>query len=128
MARHFLSLYLLIVVTLAAVSWGQDRLLQAYSAQEPADDRALAVAVLIVQNELRNLPAQQWRSAISDIGEKSGVDMELFALPEIAGRETLAKLKRGEIAHMQAAGESWALKQLNEDFVFALKTVAPDTG
>ena len=31
MARHFLQLYLLIVVTLAAVSWGQERLWETYS-------------------------------------------------------------------------------------------------
>ena len=39
MTRHFLGLYLLIVMTLAAVSWGQDELLQRYSTQEAPEER-----------------------------------------------------------------------------------------
>ena len=43
MARHFLGLYLLIVFTLAVVSWSQDRLLQAYSGTDTAEDKPVAV-------------------------------------------------------------------------------------
>jgi len=128
MARHFLSLYLLIVLTLIAVSWGQDKLLQTYSSQGAADEKSLAVAMFAFENQLHGVPADQWKRFVADSSSKSGVDMELFAAADIAGRETLAKLKHGEISYMQsAAGVPWALKQLNDDYVLALRTSEPDT-
>src|SRR3984957_5188110 len=128
MTRHFLGLYLLIVFTLAAVSWGQDKHTQTYRNHDSADDRALGVAVLAVQHQLRNEPAGEWKHVIADSAAKSGVDMELFTKADIAGNETLDKLKHGAIAYMQAAdGESWALKQLNDDYVLALRAAEPET-
>jgi two-component system, OmpR family, sensor kinase len=128
MTRHFLGLYMLIVCTLAAVSWGQDKLLQSYSNHDSADDRPLGVAVLALQNQLRNEPVREWKHVIADSAARSGVDMELFTKADIAGNETLDKLKHGSIAYMQAAdGESWALKQLNDDYVLALRAVEPET-
>ena len=126
MARHFLPLYLLIVLTLAAVSWGQDKILQTYSNRDPADDRSLDVAVVTLQSQLRNVPVSEWKQVVANTAAKSGVDMELFATTDIAGSETLDKLKRGAIAYMQAArGESWALKQLDDNHVLAIKSVEP---
>jgi hypothetical protein len=125
-ARHFLPLYLLIVFTLAAVSWGQDKILQSYGSHDSADDRSLGVAVAAMQNQLQNLPAGEWKRFVADTAAKTGVDMELFTMADITGNETLDKLKRGAIAYMQAArGESWALKQLNDDYVLALKSAEP---
>src|SRR5712672_2504498 len=128
MARHFLSLYLLIVLTLTAVSWGQDKLLQTYGSQSPADEKSLAVAMFALENQLHGIPTDQWKRFIAGSSAKAGADMELFATTDIAGRGTLAKLKRGEIPYMQSAtGESWALKQLNDDYVLALKSSEPET-
>jgi two-component system OmpR family sensor kinase len=126
-ARHFLSLYLLIVVTLAAVSWGQDKLLQTYSGQTTAGDKPQAVALLALESQLRGVPASQWKPVLAGLAAKAGAGMELFAESDIAGQETLEKLKRGQIAYMQsAAGESWALKQIDGDHVLALKSADPD--
>src|ERR1700691_4484136 len=126
MARHFLGLYLLVVLALAAVSWGQDKLLQAYGAREGSDDRVLAVALSAVENRLQNAPASEWRHLVEGISAKTGGDFELFAATDIAGRETLDKLKLGEVAYLQGkAGEAWALKQLNNDYVLAFKSAAP---
>jgi two-component system OmpR family sensor kinase len=128
MARHFLGLYLLIVITLAFVSWGQDKLLQAYANHDTADDRSLGIALYSLESQLRNQPVEQWKRVVSDTAAKSGADMELFTTADIAGNKTLAKLKHGAIAFMQTAqGESWALKQLNDDYVLALKHIEPDT-
>jgi two-component system OmpR family sensor kinase len=130
MARHFLSLYLLIVVTLTAASWGQDKLLQAYGSQGAADEKSLAVAMFAFENQLHGVPVDRWKRFVADSSAKTGVDMELFATTDIAGRETLAKLKRGEISYMQSGsggGESWALKQLDDDYVLALKSSEPET-
>src|SRR5271155_895838 len=110
MARHFLSLYLLIVLTLAAVSWGQDKLLQSSSSQGSADDKSPALAMSLIENQLRGVPVDEWRHFIAAAAAKSGVAMELFTTTDIAGRGTLDKLKSGNIAYMQsAAGDSWAL-------------------
>jgi two-component system OmpR family sensor kinase len=127
MARHFLGLYLLVVLTLAAVSWGQDKLLQAYGARDVSDDRALAVALSAVENQLQSAPVSEWKHLVDGISAKSGGGFELFATTDIAGRETLDQLKRGQIAYMEAAaGEPWAMKQLNKDYVLAFKSQAPE--
>jgi two-component system OmpR family sensor kinase len=127
MARHFLGLYLLIVLTLAAVSWGQDKLLQAYGARDVSDDRVLAVALSAVESQLQSAPASEWKHLVDGISAKTGGGFELFAATDIAGRETLDQLKRGKIAYMEsAAGEPWAMKQLNKDYVLAFKSQAPE--
>src|SRR5580658_527669 len=126
MARHFIGLYLLIVLTLAAVSWGQDKLLQAYGSRDVSDDRVLAAALSAVESQLRSAPASEWRHLVDGISAKTGGGFELFAATDIAGRETLDRLKLGQIAYMQGmAGEAWALKQLDNDHVLALRSAAP---
>jgi two-component system, OmpR family, sensor kinase len=128
MARHFLGLYLLIVLTLAALSWGQDKLLLAYDAQDVADDRALAAALAVVESRLQSAPAGEWKHLVDAISANTGGGFELFATTDIAGRGTLDALKDGKIAYMQAAaGETWALKQLDKNWVLAFKSQAPET-
>jgi two-component system, OmpR family, sensor kinase len=128
MTRHFLGLYVLIVLTLAAVSWGQDKLLQAYGARDVADERVLAAALSAVESQLQSAPASDWKRLVDGISAKTGGAFELFATTDIAGRETLQQLQRGKIAYMEAAaGEPWAMKQLNKDYVLAFKSPAPET-
>jgi two-component system OmpR family sensor kinase len=126
MARHFLGLYLLIVFTLAIVSWGQDRLLQAYSSADAADDRPVAIAMATLADRLHGVPPDKWRDVVTGVAARTGVDMELFATGDIAGDETLEKLKHGDIAYMEAAaGDSWALRRLDADHVLAIKSGGP---
>jgi signal transduction histidine kinase len=126
MARHFLGLYLLIVFTLAVVSWGQDRLLQAYSSADAADDRPVAIAMATLADRLHGVPPDKWRDVVTGVASRTGVDMELFATGDIAGDETLKKLKHGDIAYMEAAkGDSWALRRLDADYVLAIKSNGP---
>lgn len=126
MVRHFLGLYLLIVFTLAVVSWGQDRLLRAYSSTDAADDRPIAIAMSSLADRLHGEPPEKWRDIITGVAARTGVDMELFATRDIAGDETLAKLAHGAIAYMEAAGgDSWALRGLDADYVLAIKSAAP---
>ena len=115
MARHFLGLYLLIVLALAAISWGQDKLLQAYGARDVADDRAPAAALTVVEAQLQSAPTTEWKHLVDGISAKTGGGFELFETTDIAGSETLDRLKHGKIAYMEAAtGERWALKQLDK--------------
>jgi two-component system OmpR family sensor kinase len=127
MIRQFLGLYLLIVITLAAVSWGQDRLLQAYGADDLLDERSQAVALSAVGDRLASLPAAEWKGAVARSSAATGVRLELFKSGDIAGAETLAKLRAGQIAYLSAArGESWALRQIDADTVLALEVLVPD--
>jgi two-component system OmpR family sensor kinase len=127
MARHFLGLYLLIAGTLAAVSWAQDALLQIYSRPNAVDDAPLSLAFAVVRARLRELPEAQWKSEVATLAASSGIDMELFSSADIAGRQTLDKLARGEITHMQgSARRSWTLKQLDARHVLALEFVEAD--
>jgi two-component system OmpR family sensor kinase len=125
--RHFLGLYLLIVLTLAAVSWGQDRLLLLYGAEDPLDERAQAVALRAISAHLLNLPPDDWRPALAKIAAQSGVALELFARSDITGEDTVADLAEGRVAYLRRAnGESWALHELPDGEVLALESTEPD--
>lgn len=127
MARHFLGLYLLIAATLAAASWAQDALLRLYTRTDAVEDVPMALAVSIVKARLRELPEAQWKTEVTALAATSGIDMELFSVADLAGRQTLNRLARGGIAHMQESGQQpWALKELDDGHVLALKSVESD--
>jgi two-component system, OmpR family, sensor kinase len=126
MVRHFLGLYLLIVCTLAVVSWGQDRFLQAYGNGDPGDERPVAIAMAALADHLHDVPPERWHDVVSGVATRTGVGMELFATRDIAGDATLARLKRGDIAYMESgSGDSWALRRLDDNYVLAIKSVEP---
>lgn len=126
MARHFLGLYLLVVVTLAVVSWGQDRLYQIYSKPDAADNRPLATAMVILTDRLHAAPPDSWSALIADVARRTGIDVELLATNEIAGADTLQKLRRGENAYMGSShGDSWVLKLIDDNHVLALRSRDP---
>jgi len=123
MARHFLGLYLLIAATLAVVSWGQDRLLQAYSGPDTAEEKSTAAIVTVLADRLQEAPAGSWKTRMADIAVRTGLDMEIFAAADIAGGDTLQRLSRGENAYMRSSGgDSWVLKRIDNDHVLALKS------
>ncbi len=125
MARHFLGLFLLIVLTLAAVSWGEDQLLQMYGGQDSAGDRSQAVALEALKARLGDVPQDQRRDVLAAIAASSGGKFELFAKRDVVGRRILDELERGSIAYMQdAAGRQWALKALDADSVLAFEYAA----
>jgi signal transduction histidine kinase len=122
MARHFLWLYLLIILTLAIVSWGQDQLLQAYSSPDSVYEKSIAVAVVAVADRLRETPPDSWKAHLASIGTQTGTDIEVFATGEIAGADTLERLNRGENAYMRSgAGDAWILRRIDAGHVLALK-------
>lgn len=128
MARHFLGLYLLIVLTLAVVSWGQDRVLQAYSSPDPVDEKALAVAMTAIADRLHEVPVETWRAQLASLTARTGIDADVFANGEIAGADTLARLSRGGSAYMRSsAGDSWVMRRIDSGHVLALKSSAPAT-
>jgi two-component system, OmpR family, sensor kinase len=126
MGRHFLQLYLLIVLTLAAVSWGQERLWEAYSRQTEGTE-SQAAALAIVDEQLRPVARENRQSVVASLAQNTGVDLELFDLNDIAGDDTLARLTRGELAYMRAGEKDWLLRRLPDDGrVLALRYDAPE--
>lgn len=127
MARHFLSLYLLIFATLAGVSYVQDKLWQLYSPAATAEDRPLILAAAAVNLELQRHPVDQWKQTVAEFAKTSEADMDLLGLSDTAGNDILAMLKNRGVAQLRAAGQIWFLKQIDKDNVLAIKTADPDT-
>src|SRR5712671_3152373 len=127
MARHFIRLYLLVVLAIAAVSWTQERLWVAYSSQNFETDASVAALLRELKRELLAVPSEQREAALATLAANAKLDMELLARNEITGDKVLAKLARGEVAFMQAGpGESWFLKQLDAQTVLALQYHEPE--
>jgi two-component system, OmpR family, sensor kinase len=126
MARHFLQLFALIVLTLAAASWGQDWVLQSYGGQESSDDHFFAIAAATLADDLRREAPADWPEHVARLARAGHVDMELFSTSEIAGGETLASLRHGRTAYMRASGgDSWALRQVDGEHVLAVRAKEP---
>lgn len=133
MARHFLTLYLLIVLTLAAASWGQERLWEAYAGraygEAMADDPAQAAVLTIVEQQLLTVPTAERRRFVADLADRTGIDLELFDFVDIVGADTQARLARGEAAYMNSAdGRTWMLHRLDDGGVLAFRYAAPEAG
>jgi two-component system, OmpR family, sensor kinase len=134
MARHFLQLYLLIVITLAAVSWGQTRLWEMYSGPEEgaaADDQPQVATLKVVDEQLRAIPREQRQKFVADLAKRTGADLELFDSQDIAGSETHERLERGEVAHLHAGEKDWLLRRLSDEsrvLVFRYASPVADRG
>jgi signal transduction histidine kinase len=128
MTRHFLQLYALIVLTLAAVSWAQDRLWQGYSSPDAAQNPSQIAVLQVVRAQLRGLAEERWPDFLSSLSRSSGVDLELLAPSDIVGEDTLARLASGEFAQMRAAdGETWLMMQASERSIVAFRYRSGDS-
>ena len=133
MTRQFLKLYLLIVVTLIAASWGQEQIAGAYAADAAsiAEDHPAQTALLkLVAAQLLDVPEQDRSARLAAIVAKTGAQLDLLELHDIAGAHVLAKLQAGKPALMFASdGRSWLLQRLAQtDQVLAFNyepTLAP---
>jgi signal transduction histidine kinase len=119
MTRHFLQLYLLIVATLIIASWGQDQLLHASARRDATSavtDGLAEIAVLkVTADQLRDVPRTDRPAFVAELALRTRVALDLFDIHDIAGPQTLVRLKRAEPAFMQAAGgERWLLYPLND--------------
>src|SRR5262245_35171194 len=101
MARHFLQLYLLIVVALAGVGVAEEYLWRAYgrlSAEETAtENRAEAAVLRVIEQQIAATPPAERAAAVAAIAANSGVDLDLFDDADLAGGDTLERLRRGEL-------------------------------
>lgn len=126
MVRHFLGLYLLVVLTLAVTSWGQDAILRRYGTQDAGEDRAATLALAALRAGLARVPVAERAGYLRALPSIDGLRVELLAQRDVTGRGVLEKLARGEVAQLAGAGESWTLTQLDSDTILALHLAEPD--
>jgi two-component system, OmpR family, sensor kinase len=112
MTRHFLTLYLSIVVVLAAVSWGQERLWQSYGADAKASEMPQAGVLTLLAWQLQGVPGDRRTAFVDDIARDTGLDLELLDPQDVAG----ASLATGRPTIMDGAdGRVWILQRLQQD-------------
>jgi two-component system OmpR family sensor kinase len=115
---------LLIASTLAAVSWGEDRLFQAFGNADGGDEKTLNVAIALFAERLAALPAGERGAMVASLAAQTGTQIELLKPADIAGAETLARLEHGDVARMRTeSGENWALKRVDGDGVLAFESL-----
>jgi two-component system OmpR family sensor kinase len=117
MGHHFLRLYLSIVITLAAVSWGQDQLWRVYGdrAQARSDSPPEAAVLAVVEQQLRDVPDAHKAGVVTEIARRTGFDLELLEPQDIAGAADITALAKGRAALMSAAdGRVWVLQRVED--------------
>ena len=114
MTRYFLTLYLSIVIVLAAVSWGQERLWQSYGGSQ-ASELPQAGVLAIVGRQLQTVPNAQRADFVAAAARDTGLDLELLEPQDVAGTGEIAGLARGKPVLMSGAdGRSWILQRLEQ--------------
>jgi two-component system, OmpR family, sensor kinase len=116
MTRHFLTLYLSIVIVLAAVSWGQERLWQSYGGGAQESELPQASVLAILGRQLQAVPAERRADFVAEAARGTGLDLELLEPQDVAGAGAIAGLARGKPILMSGAdGRSWVLQRLEQD-------------
>ena len=116
MARHFLTLYIAIVITLAAVSWGQERLWLAYGAGAHASEVPQAAVLAVLERQLASVPGEQRASVVADVARDTGLDVELLEAQDVAGVAEIPALAGGKPVLLDGAdGRAWVLQRLEPD-------------
>jgi len=111
---------------LAVVSWGQDRLLQAYSGPDTAEDKSTAAVIVCPRGSAAGSAGGELETP--DRGQsrgRTGLDMEIFASGEIAGPGHAGEPepRRETPTCALPRGESWVLKSgSTTTIVLALKS------
>ena len=116
MTRHFLTLYLSIVIVLAAVSWGQERLWQSYGGGAAERVAASERARDSRSDSCKQCRASSARSFVADAARDTGLDLELLEPQDVAGAAAIAGLANGKPVLMDGAdGRAWVLQRLEQD-------------
>jgi two-component system, OmpR family, sensor kinase len=116
MTRHFLTLYLSIVIVLAAVSWGQERLWQSYGGGAQQSDLPQAGVLVLLDQQLQAVPREQRADFVADAARDTGLDLELLETQDVAGAGEIAGFASGKPVLMEGAdGRSWVLRRIEQD-------------
>jgi two-component system, OmpR family, sensor kinase len=115
MTRHFLTLYLSIVIVLAAVSWGQERLWQSYGGGAQSE-LPQANVLKLLDGQLQAVPREQRADLVANAARDTGLDLELLEPQDVAGAAAIGGLANGKPVLMDGAdGRSWVLQRVEQD-------------
>jgi len=115
MTRHFLTLYLSIVIVLAAVSWGQERLWQSYGGSVQTD-LPQADVLKLLDGQLQAVPREQRADLVANAARDTGLDLDLLEPQDVAGAAAIGGLANGKPVLMDGAdGQSWVLQRVGQD-------------
>jgi two-component system OmpR family sensor kinase len=122
MARHFLTLYIAIVITLAAVSWGQEHLWRMYGAGAHDSEVPQAAVLTVLARQLAEVPGERRAGVVADVARETGLDLELLEPQDVAGAAEIPGLAGGKPVLMDGAdGRAWVLQRLPEGRVLAFR-------
>ncbi len=99
MNRAFLSLYLLVVVSLVVVGWGADRLWSAYN-PEPEIGPYERLFFAMLDERLRDNNRDQADELIAKISGSLDQELDLYSLEELASSSLGEKISAGEIVNV----------------------------
>ena len=123
MIRHFIRLYVFLVLTLIAVVWVQGHLWRALSDELEHEQSQLTAPIAVAAQLLQSLPHEQWHATIEKLSAETGHDFELLNNSDIAGLDKLATQAAHGILIVDATDtEQWLLKQLDANTVLVLKS------
>ncbi len=101
MWRIFISLYLLIALTLIGFVFGLPLLVEGF-VQKRLYEHAHGIAALphyILEQELKNIPVSQWRSAIESKSSQFGYPLQLYTQQDFANDESVrSRLRQNLVA------------------------------
>ena len=129
MARHFATLYALLVATLVLFSWGQDQFLQSYgSAQESTDDRLIKSVAGLLKNQPGINSHSQLKQKTAEISTAMGIALDLMHTDEVTGSTLLRTLNEGHTAYLKdSSSNTWTLVRLDADNILAMQVMAITT-
>ncbi len=124
MRRAFVSLYLVLVLSILAIGWGLDRLWEAYQ-QEPADIRAEQALLQVIQQTAHTSDPT---ALIRQLNEQTDAHLQLLPLSELSGQTLLDRLQQGETLRLaDHRGRYFLYQQLQgQPYAIALETFAEE--
>ena len=123
MNRAFISLYVLLVLSIATIGWGLDKLWQSYG-PEVAASAAKSDLVALLEEQLRGQQADEIQARVASLNQRLDADLEVFPLESLADSDAAQRIAAGELVQIvkRNGGETFYQRLPRSDWVLALST------
>jgi len=121
MTRAFISLYLLIVVSIIAIGWGLNAL---WDSRIPeGEDPSTSALFQLLEARLDGVDAQQLSAQVQLLGEQLSLSLDSLPLADMARSQGAAALATGQLLRVETASGSVWYKRLGQtDQLLLLRT------
>ncbi len=128
MNRAFLSLYLIIVISVVAIGWGIDQLWQAYTPQSqvtPYENHFFS----LVEDRIAGLDEAGWEPELNRVAQLLNIEVDLYTLDELAQSSLGEKIREGEVVTIfDESGKRISYKLLSDtDRVMSVTQPYPES-